>query len=186
MAKRKLRSQLANYFFNREIRNHVRKPHTVPFEDVKTIGILYEATDEQNYELVKSYVKEIRDQKKDVLALGYIDQKELPNMRFAKLGLDFFTRKSLNWHLRPVHPMVTKFMNADFDILIFLNIDKSIPLKYIAASAKAKFKIGKYDRKNSRFCDFMIKTEEHIPLKQFIELVNQYLKVFSNAQLQHA
>lgn len=182
MSKRKIRNQIANYLFNRELRNHVRNPRTISFDSAKSIGILYEGTENEDYELVKSYVKELRDQKKEVLALGFVDQKELPNMRFSKLGLDFFTRKNLNWHLKPVHPMVTKFINGDFDILIFLNIEKSLPLKYVAAATKAKFKIGKYDRKNSKYCDFMIKTEEQVQLKQFIELVNQYLKIFSNAQ----
>lgn len=182
MANRKLRSQLANYLFNREWRNHVRKPHTVAFDDAKSIGIIYDATDNDDYELVKNYVKELRDQKKEVLALGFVNQDELPNMRFSKLGLDFFTRKNLNWYFKPSHPMVSKFIDGDFDILIFLNVENMLPLKYVAAATKARFKIGKYDSKNSRYCDFMIKTEEHIPLKQFINLVNQYLKIFRNAQ----
>ncbi len=182
MANRKLRGQLANYLFNRELRNHVRKPHTVAFEDAKSIGIIYDATENDDYELVKNYVKELRDQKKDVLALGFVNQEELPNMRFSKLGLDFFTRKNLNWYFKPSHPMVSKFIDGDFDIMIFLNVENLTPLKYVAAATKAHFKIGKYDGKNSRYCDCMIKTEDHIPLNQFILLVNQYLKIFSNAQ----
>jgi hypothetical protein len=147
---------------------------------VRSIGILYEATENENYELVKNYVRELRDLKKEVLALGYVDQKELPNMRFSKLGLDFFTRKNLNWHFKPSHPMVTKFINANFDILIFLNIEHSLPLKYIAVATHAKFKIGKYDAKNAAFCDFMIKTDEQVTLSGFIDLVNNYLKKLSN------
>lgn len=182
MAKRIIRNQLAQLIFNRELRQIKRKPQTLSLESVRSIGILYDATENENYEVVKNYVRELRELKKEVLALGFVDQKELPNMRFSKLGLDFFTRKNLNWYFKPSHPMVTKFINADFDILIFLNIEQLLPLKYIAAATQAKFKIGKYDAKNAAFCDFMIKTNEQVTLPKFIDLVNNYLKVLSHVQ----
>jgi hypothetical protein len=137
------------------------------FEEIKNNEILY----------IKKYVKDIRENmNKEVLALGYYDQNELPPMRFAKLGLDFFTKKNLNWHFKPITPIVKNFVNKEFDMLIDLHTGNSLPFRYVVAMSKAKFKIGKYDSKVARFYDFMISTEEHIALPQFIEQVNHYLK----------
>lgn len=181
-----IRSKIANYLFLREMQHHKRTHKSVPFTEAKKIGILYDSTNEREYEIVKKFVKDIRAQQKDVLALGYYDSKELPSTRFAKLGLDFFTKKSLNWYMKPHHPLINNFINADFDILINLNIEKSFPLKYISARTKAKFKIGKYDKKNAPYCDMMIQTEESISLGKFIEQVLHYLNLLRNDHLQEA
>ena len=180
MANKTLKQRISVFLFNREMRGHKRNPRTLSFDEAKRIGIVYEATEEKNYELVKNLVKDLRDQKKDVLALGYVDLKELPAMRFAKLGLDFFTKKDLTWYMKPNHPMVSKFIQQDFDILINLDIEKCFPVNYVAALTKANFKIGRYDKKNSHFCDFLIKTDENTSLKQFIEHVNHYLRFIGN------
>ncbi|MEO5571269.1 MAG: hypothetical protein ABIT08_00495 [Bacteroidia bacterium] len=166
------------------MRYYKREQKSVPFSEAKTIGILYDATNERDYELVKKFVKEIREQKKDVLALGYYNAKELPNMRYVKLGLDFFTKKSLNWHLKPNQAAISNFINAKFDILINLTIEKNFPLKYIFAKTKAKFKIGKYDKKNAAYYDMMIQTDENVSLGKFIELTVHYLNQLRNADLQ--
>jgi len=177
---KRLKQTIANFLFLREYRNQKRISRSVTFDEAKKIGILYEATSDRNYEIVKQFVKEIRAQQKDVLALGYVDQKELPHMRFAKLGLDFFTRKSVNWKMKPQHPSVSNFINNDFDILINLNTEKCFPLKYISAMTKARFKVGKYDQKNFPFCDMMIQAGENIGLKDFIDQVTHYLKLLKH------
>ena len=99
-------------------------------------------------------------------------------MRFSKLGLDFFTRKTLNWFYKPSNPIIKNFVNREFDILIDLHTGNSIPFKYIVAMSKARFKIGKYEKGSTSFYDFMISTRENLALPQFIEQVNHYLKSF--------
>lgn len=174
------RLKIANYLFLREVGKQKRNSESVTFDEAKKIGILYEATSDQHYEIVKQFVKDIRSQQKDVLALGYVDKKELPAMRFAKLGLDFFTRRSINWKMKPMDPMVNNFINGNFDILINLNTDRCFPLKYVSAMTKARFKIGKYDQKNFPFFDMMIQTSETGSLKDFIVQLTHYLKLLKH------
>jgi hypothetical protein len=155
----------------------------VAFSDAKSIGILYDSSNEKDFELVRKYVKEIREtHHKEVLALGYYDQPDLPPMRFAKLGLDFFTKKSLNWYYKPVSPIVKNFVSKDFDILIDLHTENSIQFRYVVALSKAKFKIGRYERSAAAFYDFMISAPIHLLLPQLIEQVNHYLKSLNHEQ----
>ncbi|MEP7265651.1 MAG: hypothetical protein ABI772_14190 [Bacteroidota bacterium] len=176
--RKKIQSKIAHYLFHREFNMQERQQKLVSFDNARSIGLLYDSTNERNYDVIKKFVKELREvNKKDVLALGYYDKKELPNDRFAKLGLDFFTRKSLNWHYKPIAPIVKNFMAKDFDILIDLHTSNSIIFRYIAASTKAKFKIGKYSRLAAPFYDFMISINEGVTLPQFIEQINHYLNL---------
>ncbi len=180
MAIRKnLRHKIAHHLFLREFKNHHANRHLVTFDDAKSIGILYDSSNEKHFELIRKYVKEIRDtHHKEVLALGYYDQVELPPMRFSKLGLDFFTKKNLNWYFKPITPIVRNFVNHEFDILIDLHTGNSIPFRYIVAMSKARFKIGKYEKAAADFYDFMISTGEQLTMTQFIEQINHYLRSF--------
>ena len=179
--KKPLRLKIARYIFRREFGKQNIQRKLITFDQAVSIGILYDSSDEKDFELVRKYVKEIREQHhKEVLALGYYDQKELPPMRFSKLGLDFFTRKDLNWYYKPMASIVRNFSQREFDILIDLHTGNSIPFQYIVAGSKAKFKIGKYERKSTPFYDLMISVPEQTSLKQFIEQVNHYLKALKN------
>lgn len=175
-----LRSKISGFLLQKEILKQQRKSEVVTFEQARNIGILYDATAESDYELIKNYVRDMRGLSKEVIALGYYDQKELPNTRFMKLGLDFFTQKALNWKMKPVNPIVTNFINKEFDILICLNLDRCIPLRYVSSLTRARFKIGRYDQSSAPIFDFMIKADGAITLKQMIEQVNHYLKLIKN------
>lgn len=123
----KLRTKISDYLLQQDIRKHHRKTAVIPFSNAKNIGILYDATEDKDYELIKNYVRDMRGLSKEVIALGFYNKPELPNTRFMKLGLDFFTRKALNWKMKPNNPIVSNFVNRNFDILICLNLQKSIP-----------------------------------------------------------
>jgi hypothetical protein len=183
---KRLRHKLSHYLLQKELKHSVRKTQVLSFDKIHTISILYDATVESDYEIMKSYVRQLMSQSKDVVALGYFNRKELPNTRFMKLGLDFYTRKSLNFLHKPHHPIVTNFINRQSDLLIVFNPVNSIHFAYIANHVNSKFKIGWYDKKFTGLFDFMIKPEEDLPLKKMIEQVNHYLNLIRNENVKEA
>ena len=183
---RRLKSKIANYLFLRNQLDTRHNKQAVSLREASRIGILYDSTNEKSYEIIKKLVKDIRGLHKDVMALGYYNRRELPSTRYAKLGLDFFTNKSVSWYLKPSHQVVTNFINTEFDILININIEKCFPLKYISAKTRARFKIGKWDRRNAPICDMMIHTGEQVSLGKFVEQVMHYLNQINNDTLQEA
>jgi hypothetical protein len=170
----------------KEIKAAQRNGEVVTIDRAKTIGILYDATSDKDYEIIKNYVRQLMTQSKDVVALGYFDKKELPSTRFMKLGLDFFTQKSLNWKMKPYNPIVNSFISRPVDILIYFNVNKCIPLAYIANQVNARFRIGKYDATYAGLFDFMIKIDETAGLKQMIDQVNHYLNLIRNEKFEEA
>lgn len=181
-----IRNKLAGYLLKKELGQNRRVPGVISFDQAKSIGILYDATNDHDYELMKNYVKELRGASKDVIALGYFNQKELPSMRFMKLGLDLFTKKSLDWKQKPKGSVVSSFLDKKFDILICFNLDRSVPLSYLASQANAIFKIGRYEKTFAGMFDFMIKPETQPTLKQMMEQVDHYLKLIRNESIKEA
>jgi hypothetical protein len=173
---KKIRAKLGNLRFLNDMKSTKRKPEVVGFGEAKKIGLLYDATDPNNFEIVKAYVKNVRNQQKDILALGYVDKKVLPQNQFAQFGIDFFTRKHLNWQMIPNTTIVRNFINEKFDILINLNNNKCFPLRYIVAVSQARFRVGRFDKKNIMCYDLMIHTKNETGIKDFIEEVENYLR----------
>ena len=177
---KKIRYVLGNYRFQREVEKVKFKRQATGFDEAHKIGLLYDATDEQDYEVIKSYVKSIRNERKDVLALGYVDKRELPKNQFAQYGLDFFTRKNLNWHLIPCNPIVTNFINEPFDILINLSSNSCFPLRYIAATSHARFRVGRFDKKSTFCYDLMINAKSNTSIQDFLKLADNYIRIIKS------
>ncbi|MBT8196221.1 MAG: hypothetical protein KJO64_07325 [Bacteroidia bacterium] len=182
----KFRQNIATWFLNRKIKKQNRVAKAVGFNDAKKIGILYDATKEDNYQLVKKMVEGIRSEHKEVVAMGFINAKSLPRNRYIKLGLDFFTKKNLNWYKKPVGPTIDNFVKENFDVLINLNIENAYPLRYLAAATKASFKIGRFNNSNSGYCDFMLQVEKKTGLDGLIDQSMHYLKIINSNELQKA
>ncbi len=145
------------------------------FTEIKSVGILFDSSDKEEFELVKKYVNYLKEMKKRVKAIGYFSNKQIPALTYSKLEYDFFTDKELTWYLKPNDPFVKNFIEEEWDLLIDLNIHDRFPLKYIATVCKAKFKLGKYDKKEQEAYDMMIETAPDKSLKFFLRQVDTYL-----------
>lgn len=173
---RKIRSKLGQYRFRKEVNRLKVKHEVVTLNDAEKIGLLYDATEEKDYEIIKGYVKNFRSTfKKEILAMGYVDKKQLPQSQFAQYGLDFFCRKDLNFRMIPIDPIVHNFIKEKFDILIDLSSGNCFPLLYIAATSHARFRIGRYHKSHLNCFDMMIKIPGDPPIKQVIEQTEHFL-----------
>lgn len=151
----------------------------VNFESAKKIGILYDATDMEKFEIVKQYAKNLRLRKKEVKALGFVNAKQTDRHQQPTIDLDFFTLNDVNWYYKPAGHIVNNFIHAKHDILICLDLDGCIPLQFISAVSSAGFRVGKYNKANQSFYDMMIDLQNNANLSYFIEQVNHYLEMIN-------
>jgi hypothetical protein len=120
-----------------------------------SIGILFNATQQVSFEIVKELVKNLTSKNNTIDVLGYVDTKQLIDHYLYRKGFDFFTRKQLNWYYKPLNGNVEEFIKKPFDLLLDLSLDQPFPIRYILAFSEAKFKAGKYTE-NAEYLDFMI------------------------------
>lgn len=147
------------YFGLRAIRQQVkatrREVATCNVERAKKIGILFNATHQVSFEIIKALVKKISSKENSVDVLGYVDSKQLIDHYLYRKGFEFFTHAQLNWYYKPIEETVEKFISKEFDLLLDLSLDNPFPIQYILATSKAKFKAGRFSE-SQEYLDFMI------------------------------
>ena len=174
-----IKDAIGGYFLSIELKSRHRNKTFMNMSDAKTVGILFDATDHENFDLVKKYIIYLKDMKKRVKAIGFYNQKQTPPMAYSKIEYDFFTIKDLNWYNFPDNIYVRNFIEEEYDILLDLNIYDSFPLKYVSIVSKAKFKVGKKSEQNSSTFDLMIDADASKGIKYFLRNIDAYLFIIN-------
>lgn len=173
-----IKKKLALSRIKADAKNVSREKKAFNIDEAKTIGISFQFTTAEDFELLKKYVLYLREMKKKVKAVGYYTGKEEPYIQYSKVDYDFFGKKSHNWYGLPTDHIVTNFIEEDFDILIDLNFERESVLTYVAACSKAKFKIGQFGENND-IHDMQIEGTEGKGLKFFLRQVDTYLAMIN-------
>lgn len=180
---RGIKNKVGNYILRQELQNLPRKKAFLNLEESKTIGILFAFDTPDNFELLKKYVGYLKDHKKKVKAFGYVDADTEPGgLSYSKVEFEFFTRKDLNWYGRPTNVYTQNFMEEERDVLIDLNLEDVVPLKFMAAKSNSRFKIGKLSAENKKYYDMLIEFDKTKNFKYFLAQVDTYLLMINKKE----
>jgi hypothetical protein len=181
---KKIKQLIGAIYIKLELKDHIREPKTIRFnfDAIKTVGILFDATSKEDYELLKRYVIYLREHRKRVKVIGFFSAKNIPELTYSKLEYDFFSKKDLNWFGKPSSVVIRNFMNEEWDLLIDLNIHDHYPLKYISTLSYANFKVGKYNEKDLEIYDMMIDSDNTKTLKYFLRQVDIYITMMNKVE----
>jgi hypothetical protein len=182
---KKIKELFATNLLVKELKDKApKKPYNrFSFYETRTVGILFDASNPEDYELVKRYVVYLREHAKKVKVLGYFSTKQIPALTYSKLEYDFFSSKETNWYGKPTTHIIDNFIEQDFDLLMDLNIHDHFPLKYISAVSKAKFKVGKYKEEDEAIYDMMIDADNTQTLKYFLRQVDTYISMMNKPEM---
>ena len=173
----KLKQRVGDFYFKRDLKHNSRTRIVHSFHSAKSIGILYDATKQDDMLIVSEFVNELFKTNKDVKALGFVNKKELSLHHIPMLQFDFFFLKDLNWYYKPQNYIIKNFVDKDYDILINLCTSNCVPIKYLTGASIAKFKVGR-QVEESFIYDLMINVKED-SLKILIKEVNHYLNIIN-------
>lgn len=154
-----------------------RKPVAINLALARKVAIVYVVEDEAAHNHVRNYVKRLKEELglSGIMALGYSDQKVMPHYLHAKLNFDAICQKDLNWYRIPQGNTVQNFMAEEFEIIIDLTLEDRLPIQYIIAKSRARFKVGRWSESNKRILDMMIDMAGSRSLPQLIQQVHHYL-----------
>ncbi len=156
-----------------------RDKKTVGLFSARNIGLVYYLHDEESYRMVSAFVKKLQEQGKTVKALAYVENRRLTGLFLPKLSYDFFYPSGLGWNYKPKSTRVKDFIDTPFDLLLDLSLGDNLPLLYVTAMSKAKFKAGMQSDARSRLLDLMISLGEKKGLQDLIEQLEHYLKIIN-------
>ena len=172
------KQKVGKWVFQRELKTNKRTKEVCNLDNAQSIGILYDATFEEQIKTVKPFVSYFFDLKKDVKALGYVNSKLLSFHHTPKLQYDFFYQKDLNWYYKPQNYIIDNFVKKEYDILINLCDSSIIPIKYLVASSIAHFKIGIHEE-NYEIYDLMISLKDDKSMEKLMHEIKHYIKLIN-------
>ncbi len=154
-----------------------RRPVAQNLALARKIAIVYLVEDEATHNHVRNYVKRIKEELgiSNVMALGFVDQKTMPHYLHSKLNFEAICLKDLNWYRIPQGNTVQNFMAEEYEIIIDLTLEDRLPIQYIVAKSRSRFKVGRLSESNKRILDMMIDLAGSKSLPQMIQQVHHYM-----------
>jgi hypothetical protein len=177
-----IKRSVANYVLNKKLGKLTREKRLVNLHNARTIGILYNVSSQTTFQIVKTLVKELTTRQRQIMALGFVNRKSIPNYCIAANSGYHFNLRDLNWYGGPKNDYIHEFINKEFDILIDLSLDDVFVFKYISGLSRSKFKVGRHNDDYLDCFDLMIKMESTATLEAFIEQVIHYLLIFKSGE----
>lgn len=109
-------------------------------KQAKTIGILFNGTDEKSRRAVLDFATRLSALGKKVRLLGFVNlpDKKVP----TDLPFVSFSRAAVNWFGKPASDKADTFCREKFDLLLCLFAGENRPLEWIAARSSAQMKAG--------------------------------------------
>lgn len=176
---KRIQIQVGRFLLEREVKSLRRRKRFHNMDTAKSIGLVYEYKNEEEFLIIERLIKKLTEKKKSVKALVYINNPKLLEYIPQKLTVDYIRPKDLNWYLRPNSNYVSDFIKREFDILIDLNFHNSLPLSFVVGASEAIYKVGVFSQKNKHL-DMMIKMPKAFDLKSLLKEIMRYLKVIKS------
>lgn len=134
------------------------KRYALNYEEARTVGILFNSTDEDSHGALNFWVKMLKKDGKKVRAMAYFEEKHSNPYDFK---FDFFTKEDLRRGDEVHTDEVQAFMQERFDYLYCVSLQHFKPFDYIMRYSHAKCRIGSfYEDDTERPYELMIAIPE--------------------------
>jgi hypothetical protein len=114
----------------------------ITLSEAKTVGILWNPSDEESVETYESLRKILNERGIKSFGIAYISSRREKETLATISNSWLINNSNVSFFGRPRSGDGEHFCQQEYDILIDLSISKSIALQYIMIHTEAKFKIG--------------------------------------------
>lgn len=184
---KKLRLKIGQILLRKKLEKTGRKVRYSDFSKVKKIGIIWDASRVQEFTHLTSFFQKMNEKGIEVSIMAYFNGKSLPDQYTAIRYLSCLKREELNFFYLPIAGDAENFIRNRFDILIDLNFNDLLPLKYISMLSVASFKVGLYSNEDAgKNYDLMMELKKPADAGEFLDQTLLYLQmIHSEAELAH-
>ncbi len=140
---------MIHYFINREIRASLRKStskqhHSLPFDRVKTILVIYEAKDEAE---IKPILSRLKKEKKTIKTCVYVNKEPIEDPE--KIDVLIRKKEDVSFWGIPSREKCQQLNALQANLLINLAGEENDILRYLSLNHPCTFKAGiNYDDRN--------------------------------------
>lgn len=153
-----------------------RRPRRMPvyrdYEHIKSVLLLYESDWLERNTDVRTIVKQMQTEGKQVVFWGYCDKKDVqaPNLPDSRI----LGKAHTNLWLMPKTDVLQDLDKRKYDVLIDLSLHPIMPLQYVALYANADCKIGALE--DTALYDMIVRVNPEAKQMDLFEQVKHYLQ----------
>ena len=164
-----------------------RKPHCINFYNIKSIGIVWDASRPEDFVKLSRFHQKMSELNKEVRIFGFYPGKTLPDQYVAIRFLTCLKKREVDFFYRPVASETQSFIKTKFDVLIDINFMKEFPLAYVTSLSEAGLKVGLADSDpGSSPFDLMISMKNPVSIDNYLEQVIYYLEMINSESVKKA
>ena len=178
----KFQTSVGKVVLRRDLKKLSRKRIIHNLNTAENVGVVFSPANKEELKIIKGFLSFLSNIEIKVFPLALIDSKKNDIEVVLEKNINFIQRKDFNWFHKPFTKVLKDFISEDFDILINLCMEDSLPINYIVSQSKAKLKTGKYFENTETFCDLMIDIKESNNISYLIEQTSHYLSVINNSK----
>ena len=156
----------------RYLRKNATKRLTTDYGEANNIGIIFSSEDLLKHKAVKSFVKKLTLEGKNVTVISFVG-KGKQNHEFL---YDIITPGDISFWGSINDETAQKFVNESFDYLFNLDLDSNQVIENILAKSKAKCRVGIYNEEKSSFYELMINPGKEGSISNLIEDIHHYAR----------
>ena len=171
----KLKSFLLKQKVKKLIGKKTRSLKLKELADVKTVGVVFDASTEDKYKSSAHLVRHFSSLKKKVNSIAITNTDILPAYVDTTLSFDYILNKEIKWFYYPDNKYVVDFVNNEFDLLVNLDFSDNPTLSFISNTSLAHLKVG--IRNDNLDLDFMLEGIKDNDLKVFLKELLKYLEL---------
>lgn len=149
-----------------------RRKCSISYSNAEKIGIIFTTDDIEKHKLIKTFIKKLKQDNKQVEVLTYLP-KGRENHEFL---FNFFTEKDVSFFGKFNNKDVIKFAARNFDFLFNLDCNPHPLLESILAICKSSCRVGCYQENKSRFYELMIQPK-YSTTENLIDEMYRYTKI---------
>lgn len=180
---KKLRLRIGKAILSNKAGRKKRVVRYTNFSDVRNIGIVWDASKTSEFSSLGKFHQKMLEMKIDVKILGYFTGKNLPDQYTAIRYLTCFRKDEISTFYYPASSETNSFINNAFDVLIDINPDKLLPLRYVTSLSNAHLKVGLLDHDSDDSpLDLLMELKNPVDIDSYLTQVIHYLGMIkSNA-----
>ncbi|UZR93456.1 DUF6913 domain-containing protein [Chondrinema litorale] len=147
------------------------KRNSIDYKDAKSIGIYFNASEEEHSSKINNFVKELKSEGKSVEAITYLNSSQDNPYNFQYHVLK---DEDITMFGKINAEKINKFIDKEFDYLYCICTDLQTPVKYLMAASKARCRVGTYAEENSGFFELMVGNKNNNNLTELIKNMVHY------------
>lgn len=168
-----------NKFLQLNTKRHLRKNRsqrvTTDYKKASKIGIVFSTEGMDKHNAIKSLVKELKEEGKEVSVISYLPPKQ-QNHEFL---FDIISANDISFWGTLKNEEARKFVMESFDYLLDLDTASNGIVENILAMSKAKCRVGIYREGKGPFFELMISPKNPDSVQDLIQDIHFYTKNIS-------